>query len=61
MYLLLQDVIVEKTTEEGVGGVDYSFECIGSVEVWQADNHPIGHQPADEALLSPHNLSEHPG
>eukprot|EP00891_Asterochloris_glomerata_P001201 jgi/Astpho2/1201/Aster-08168 len=27
------DVIVEKTTEEGVGGVDYSFECIGSVEV----------------------------
>lgn len=27
------DVIVEMTTEEGIGGVDYSFECIGNVEV----------------------------
>lgn len=29
----LQDKIVEMTTEEGVGGVDYSFECIGNVGV----------------------------
>lgn len=28
-----QDVIVEMTTEDGVGGVDYSFECIGNVQV----------------------------
>lgn len=27
------DVIVEMTTEEGLGGVDYSFECIGNVQV----------------------------
>ena len=27
------DVIVEMTTEEGIGGVDYSFECIGNVDV----------------------------
>ena len=27
------DAIVEMTTEEGIGGVDYSFECIGNVEV----------------------------
>lgn len=27
------DVIVEMTTEEGIGGVDYSFECIGNVQV----------------------------
>lgn len=27
------DKIVEMTTEEGVGGVDYSFECIGNVQV----------------------------
>lgn len=27
------DHIVEMTTEEGVGGVDYSFECIGNVQV----------------------------
>lgn len=30
---LAQDVIVDMTTEEGIGGVDYSFECIGSVQV----------------------------
>ena len=58
--LLLQDVIVEKTTEEGVGGVDYSFECIGSVEVWHAENCPFGLQLADRALPLPHNLSEQP-
>ncbi len=29
----LQDKIVEMTTEEGLGGVDYSFECIGNVKV----------------------------
>ena len=27
------DELVEMTTEEGVGGVDYSFECIGNVQV----------------------------
>ena len=27
------DVIVEMTMDEGVGGVDYSFECIGNVQV----------------------------
>lgn len=27
------DAIVEMTTEEGIGGVDYSFECIGNVNV----------------------------
>ena len=30
---ILQDKIVEMTTEEGLGGVDYSFECIGNVKV----------------------------
>ena len=59
--LLLQDVIVEKTTEEGVGGVDYSFECIGSVEVWLAENSLFGLQPADKALQSPYNLRKQPG
>lgn len=29
----ITEVIVEMTTEEGVGGVDYSFECIGNVNV----------------------------
>jgi hypothetical protein len=29
----LQDVIVEMTNDDGVGGVDYSFECIGNVSV----------------------------
>ena len=29
----IQDVIVEMTNDDGVGGVDYSFECIGNVEV----------------------------
>ena len=52
---------MEKTTEEGVGGVDYSFECIGSVEVRHAENCPFGLQPADKALLSPHTPSEQPG
>ncbi len=34
--LCLQDVIVEMTNEDGVGGVDYSFECIGNVGVMRA-------------------------
>ena len=55
--VLLQDVIVEKTTEEGVGGVDYSFECIGSVEVRHAD-YLFWAPLADNPLVSPHNLSE---
>lgn len=29
----LQEVIVEMTNDDGVGGVDYSFECIGNVQV----------------------------
>ena len=29
----ITEVIVEMTTEEGVGGVDYSFECIGNMNV----------------------------
>ena len=29
----IQEVIVEMTNEDGVGGVDYSFECIGNVGV----------------------------
>lgn len=29
----ITEVIVEMTTEEGIGGVDYSFECIGNVNV----------------------------
>lgn len=33
---LFQEVIVEMTNEDGVGGVDYSFECIGNVEVMRA-------------------------
>lgn len=32
----VQEVIVEMTNDDGVGGVDYSFECIGSVEVMRA-------------------------
>jgi len=28
----ITEVIVEMTTEEGVGGVDYSFECVGECE-----------------------------
>ena len=28
-----QEVIVEMTNDDGVGGVDYSFECIGNVNV----------------------------
>ena len=27
---------MEKTNDDGVGGVDYSFECIGNVEVMRA-------------------------
>ena len=29
----ITEVIVEMTNEEGVGGVDYSFECVGNVNV----------------------------
>jgi S-(hydroxymethyl)glutathione dehydrogenase/alcohol dehydrogenase len=29
----ISEVIVEMTTEEGLGGVDYSFECVGNVQV----------------------------
>jgi len=29
----VSEVIVEMTTEDGLGGVDYSFECVGNVEV----------------------------
>ena len=29
----IQEVIVEMTNDDGVGGVDYSFECIGNVGV----------------------------
>jgi Zn-dependent alcohol dehydrogenase len=32
----LQEVIVEMTNDDGVGGVDYSFECIGNVQVLYA-------------------------
>lgn len=32
----IQDVIVERTTVGGFGGVDYSFECIGNVDVMRA-------------------------
>ncbi len=31
--MAVQDVIVEMTDDDGVGGVDYSFECIGNVQV----------------------------
>ena len=31
--LSVQEVIVEMTDDDGVGGVDYSFECIGNVQV----------------------------
>ena len=34
--LCAQEVIVEMTNEDGVGGVDYSFECIGNVGVMRA-------------------------
>ena len=33
MRIAVQDVIVEMTDDDGVGGVDYSFECIGNVQV----------------------------
>ncbi len=33
MRVIVQDVIVEMTDDDGVGGVDYSFECIGNVQV----------------------------
>ena len=32
----VQEVIVEMTNEDGIGGVDYSFECIGNVDVMRA-------------------------
>ena len=34
--IYVQEVIVEMTNEDGVGGVDYSFECIGNVDVMRA-------------------------
>lgn len=54
--LLLQDVIVEKTTEEGVGGVDYSFECIGSVEVWHAESYPVWAPASRQSIAHPPRL-----
>ena len=56
--LLLQDVIVEKTSEEGVGGVDYSFECIGSVEVWHAENYLLWAPASRQSIAYP---PEQPG
>lgn len=32
----MQQVIVDMTNDDGVGGVDYSFECIGNVEVMRS-------------------------
>jgi S-(hydroxymethyl)glutathione dehydrogenase/alcohol dehydrogenase len=32
----IQDVIIDATTEEGAGGVDYSFECIGRTDTMRA-------------------------
>jgi S-(hydroxymethyl)glutathione dehydrogenase/alcohol dehydrogenase len=32
----IQDVIVEMTMEDGAGGADYSFECIGNVNTMRA-------------------------
>jgi S-(hydroxymethyl)glutathione dehydrogenase/alcohol dehydrogenase len=32
----VQDAIVEMTTEDGAGGVDFSFECVGSVALMRA-------------------------
>lgn len=32
----MQEVIVGMTNEDGVGGVDYSFDCTGNVEVMRA-------------------------
>ena len=32
----IQDVIVELTTEEGFGGADYTFECVGSTALMRA-------------------------
>ena len=32
----MQQVIVEMTNDDGVGGVDYSFECIGNVGVMRS-------------------------
>jgi len=32
----IQDVIIAKTTEDGFGGVDFSFECVGSVDLMRA-------------------------
>lgn len=32
----IQQVIVDMTNDDGVGGVDYSFECIGNVEVMRS-------------------------
>ena len=32
----IQEVVVELTKEEGWGGVDYSFECVGSVALMRA-------------------------
>lgn len=32
----IQEVIVEMTNDDGVGGVDYSFECIGNVGVMRS-------------------------
>ena len=37
----MQEVIVEMTNDDGVGGVDYSFECIGNVQVL-SQSHTLG-------------------
>ena len=31
---------MEMTNDDGVGGVDYSFECIGNVQVASQHAHP---------------------
>ena len=36
LLFYLQEVIVEMTNDDGIGGVDYSFECIGNVNVMRA-------------------------
>ena len=52
--ILMQEVIVEMTNDDGVGGVDYSFECIGNVSVTPlAADVSTGtmHQPHDYCIL----------
>ncbi len=48
---------MEMTNDDGVGGVDYSFECIGNVQVMRAALeccHKVAHAIcASSALLAP--------